>query len=100
MKTAIEYTVMGDDGQEYGPVSGKQIRQWISEARLERKTPVKPTGAPDWIFLGDLPEFRQLFLAPPVKPPKSPPRQELLVFVLLLALGAGIYFLYKHLNPH
>jgi hypothetical protein len=99
MKTAIEYTVMGDDGQEYGPVSSDQIRQWIGEHRLERKTPVKPTGAPDWIFLGEVPEFRQLFLAPPVKPHKSPARQ-LLVFALLVALGAGIYFLYKHLNPH
>lgn len=100
MKTAIEYTVMGDDGKEYGPVTADQIRQWIGEQRLEKKTPVKPTGTPDWIFLGDVPEFRQLFNTPSVTPPKAPPRRQLLVTALLVGLGAGIYFLYKHLNPH
>jgi hypothetical protein len=100
MKASSEYTVMGEDGQEYGPVTAAQIRQWIAEQRLERKTPVKTVHAHDWTFLGDVPEFRKLFLAPPIRPPQAPPRRQLVVTALLVALGAGIYFFFKHLNPH
>jgi len=62
MKT---YKVLGDDGNEYGPVSGDQIKKWISESRLELKSPVMPDDAKDWIPLEELPEFNSTF-APPV----------------------------------
>lgn len=100
MKAAIEYTVMGEDGKEYGPVSGAQIRQWIAEQRLEKKTPVKPSDAHDWIFLCEVPEFQALFAAPAYRPPTPPPRRQLVITALLVALAAGFYFLYKYLNPH
>ena len=29
------YKILGDDGQEYGPVSIEQVRQWIKENRLD-----------------------------------------------------------------
>ncbi len=58
-----QYRVLGNDGQEYGPVYDDQIRQWIAEGRLERKSPVKPPEANDWVFLESLPEFIEAFTA-------------------------------------
>lgn len=99
----LEYTVMGDDGKEYGPVSFEQIRQWIAEGRLEKKTPVKPVHAGDWIFLCDLQEFVPIFALPPLRPPPSPSRKGPLIFlVLIILVGAalGVYYYFQHHNPH
>jgi LPXTG-motif cell wall-anchored protein len=50
---------MGDDGKEYGPVDAVQIRRWIAEGRIEKKTPVKLDDARDWVFVQSLPEFKE-----------------------------------------
>ncbi|MEI9865165.1 MAG: DUF4190 domain-containing protein [Limisphaerales bacterium] len=69
------YKIIGDNGQEYGPVAGEQIRQWILQGRIERQTPVFVDGAKDWNFIGLLPEFAAYFPAvgitnpPPIAPP-------------------------------
>lgn len=100
MKQPPQYIVMGEDGKEYGPVSAGQVRQWVAEGRLDKKTPVKPTGARDWIFLGDLPEFARLFAPPPAPAPKDPPRRGLIIAALVAALAAAAYFGYRYLyNP-
>jgi hypothetical protein len=92
------YQVMGGDGKEYGPVAADQIRKWILEQRLERKTPVRPPDAKDWVFLGSLPEFTNAFEPPPA-PPKRNRRKW--VAVLLLVLAAGLIMLaWKQFNPH
>jgi len=57
------YKVLGSDGNEYDSLSAEKIRQWIRENRVELKTPVMPEGAADWVFLGDLPEFKESFAA-------------------------------------
>jgi hypothetical protein len=67
------YKIIGDDGQEYGPVTGEQIRAWITEGRIERKTPVFVDGAKDWNFVGMLPEFTNCFAAPGTPPTIAPP---------------------------
>ena len=96
MSDELTYTVMGDDGNEYGPVSAQQIRDWIRENRLERKTPVKPDNAKDWVFLHMLPEFTNTFgKIPPVKSNKSPYCKCVLILLALLALGAIAYLLLK-----
>jgi hypothetical protein len=46
------YKIIGEDGKEYGPVTGAQLRQWIAEGRVESRTPVFVTGAKDWNFVG------------------------------------------------
>ena len=73
-----DYKVMGEDGQEYGPVSDDQIRKWIAEARLERKSPVKPADSRDWVFLESLPEFADVF-QPPTMPMAKPQKQKWLL---------------------
>ncbi|HXR04107.1 MAG TPA: DUF4339 domain-containing protein [Verrucomicrobiae bacterium] len=65
------YKILGSDGNEYGPVSAEQVTKWIAENRVERKTPVKPEGAPDWVFLESVPEFATAFGLPPSVPPPS-----------------------------
>jgi hypothetical protein len=68
------YKIIGDDGQEYGPVTGEQIRVWITEGRVERRTPVFVDGAKDWTFAGLLPEFTNCFATPGTPPAIAPTR--------------------------
>lgn len=74
MTTAM-YKIIGQDGKEYGPINAAQLRQWISENRVESRTPVFTDGAKDWTFVGLLPEFAGLFpdSAPQVPPTIAPP---------------------------
>jgi len=72
------YKIVGDDGKQYGPVAAEQIRQWVAEGRVERRTPVFVDGAKDWTFVGLLPEFAGFFsggtppaIAPPVRARKT-----------------------------
>jgi hypothetical protein len=67
------YKIIGQDGKEYGPISGEQLRQWISQNRVESRTPVFADGAKDWTFVGLLPEFVNLFTAevPPAIAPQT-----------------------------
>jgi hypothetical protein len=97
MSTKDEYWVMGDDGHEYGPVSARQVREWIGENRLERKTPVKTSQTRDWVFLEMLPEFAEtLRTVVPLKPENRPARKWrwvllLLVLALILLLALKQY---------
>jgi len=67
------YKILGSDGNEYGPVAAEQVKKWIAENRVEKKTPVFPEGAPDWVFLESLPEFAAAFTPPSSHPPPTPP---------------------------
>jgi hypothetical protein len=71
------YKIIGDDGQEYGPVTGEQIRAWIAEGRVESRTPVFVDGAQDWNFVGLLPEFTNCFPASGKPPAIAPPARGL-----------------------
>jgi len=51
------YTIVGADGQNYGPVSAEQLRQWIAEGRANAQTRVLVEGSPDWKLVSELPEF-------------------------------------------
>jgi hypothetical protein len=67
------YKIIGADGKEYGPVTSEQLRQWITEGRVNAQTKSQPEGAADWQLLGDLAEFadvlRPAASAVPVPPP-------------------------------
>jgi hypothetical protein len=80
--TNAMYKIIGQDGKEYGPISSQQLRQWISEGRVESRTPVFTDGAKDWTFVGLLPEFANCFasdvppaIAPQTITPLSPARR-------------------------
>lgn len=100
MSDEPNYTVMGDDGNEYGPVAREQVAAWIREGRLERKSPVKLADARDWIFLESLPEFSVLLnkFGPAGSDKRSVPSKWLVVLLVLVAVGALVYFILKN-NP-
>lgn len=51
------YTIIGGDGQEYGPVPTDQIRAWIAGGRASLDTRAKALGSDEWKRLGDFPAF-------------------------------------------
>jgi hypothetical protein len=93
------YKILAADGNEYDSISAEKIEQWIRENRVELKTPVMPEGADDWVFLGDLPEFKDRFAArrkgPDRDSAKGGRRWPAIIIGLLLALVvAGIVVLF------
>ena len=57
------YTIIGGDGKEYGPVTETDIRQWIAEGRLNAQSSAKGEGDAEFRALGLYPEFASV-LAP------------------------------------
>lgn len=98
--TETDYIVMGEDGKEYGPVTAAEIREWVADGRLEKKSPVKPGGAKDWLFLGDLPEFARLFTPKSACLPGRRPRKALVKTFVVVAIVTGLYFLVEYLRKH
>lgn len=70
------YTLIGVDGKEYGPVNQEQIRQWISEGRLNGDSKVREQGTDTWKLLRDAPELQALLAPYSPPPPPIPPRPE------------------------
>ena len=95
MITQPEYKVMGEDGHDYGPVSAEQIRKWVLEQRLDRKSPILPPNSKDWVFLESLPEFNDLFHPSLSPPPRRSNRKWLLASVLVLITGVAVVVLKK-----
>ena len=58
------YRIVGKDGQQYGPVSAEQLRNWIAENRANAQTLVQAEGTQEWKALSAFPEF-----AADLKPP-------------------------------
>jgi hypothetical protein len=99
------YKILGSDGSEYGPVSVEKIKQWIQENRVEKKTPVKPDGAEDWVFLESVPEFAEDFAsqqksetAIPVKNRRG--RTVFYLVLLLFVTAATFIFILKKAKHH
>ncbi len=59
------YKIIGADQKEYGPVSGDQLRQWITEGRVNAQTQACAEGSEVWQPLSAFPEFAAL-LAPAI----------------------------------
>lgn len=60
------FTIIGGDGQEYGPVSLQQLRSWVAAGRANLDTHAKVAGSDEWQRLGDLPEFTEQIAPPPL----------------------------------
>jgi prepilin-type processing-associated H-X9-DG protein len=62
------YKIIGADGKEYGPITAKQLQQWVSQGRANATTRVRLETSPDWQTLGSLPEFAEALSLPPTLP--------------------------------
>jgi hypothetical protein len=69
------YKVIGADGNQYGPISLGQMRQWIAEGRVNAQTRVQEAGAADWKTAAEFPElgFTPAGGAPGAGPTSPPP---------------------------
>jgi len=63
------YKIIGADGNEYGPITAEQVRQWIAEGRLNGQSKIQLDGSGVWKQLRDMHEFSTLL--PPPPPPIS-----------------------------
>jgi len=51
------YRIIGADGNEYGPISLEQMRQWIADGRVNAQTRVQAAGVADWKTAAEFPEL-------------------------------------------
>ncbi len=63
------YTIIGGDKKEYGPVTGEDVRQWIAEGRLDAFSLARSENDTEWRPLSAFPEFASTFQARPATPP-------------------------------
>jgi len=92
------YKIIGADQKEYGPVSAEQLRQWISEGRVNGQTKIQPDGATEWKMASEIAEFSGLFpKAPPAPPspltpikplPASPANSQIAVWSLITGIAS------------
>ena len=99
------YKILGSDGHEYGQLSAEKIKKWIAEERVEKKTPVLPDGAEDWVFLSTLPEFAKAIAAQEkwgtTAAGKKRRRRVVYIVLFLLAVIAGVFiFVLKNAKHH
>jgi TM2 domain-containing membrane protein YozV len=66
------YKIIGGDGQQYGPASAAQIREWVAAGRANAQTLAQAEGAVEWKPLSTYADFADL-AAMPVPAPMPPP---------------------------
>ncbi len=59
------FKIIGGDGKEYGPITADQLKQWITEGRVNAATRVLIEGATEWKALGEIPELAAALPATP-----------------------------------
>jgi uncharacterized membrane protein len=66
------YTIIGGDGKQYGPITGDDLRKWISEGRLNAQSLAKADSDAEFRTLATFPELADVF-APQAAMPDAPP---------------------------
>jgi hypothetical protein len=61
------YTMIGSDGQQYGPVALAQIKSWIGEGRIGPETKIMRSDTQSWLAAAQYGELG-LSAAPPIPP--------------------------------
>ncbi|HEU5397499.1 MAG TPA: GYF domain-containing protein, partial [Verrucomicrobiae bacterium] len=57
------YTIIGGDGKQYGPITEADVRKWFEEGRLSGETQMKGESDAEFRSLSAFPEFGDLFQA-------------------------------------
>jgi len=70
-----EYTIIGGDKKEYGPVSVAEVGEWVRAGRANGDSQIKKVGADEWERLRDFPEFSS-YLSPTTPSPSNLPPQQ------------------------
>lgn len=59
------YFIIGGDGKEYGPVTDADVRQWVTEGRLNGNSQAKAESDAEFRALETFPEFADMFAPAP-----------------------------------
>ena len=77
------YTIIGGDKKEYGPVTPEEVRQWIAEGRLDGHSLVRSENDTEWrplsTFLEFAPALQPRSPTPPALQPIAPPLPDTIV---------------------
>ena len=63
------YTIIGGDKKEYGPVSAAEVRQWLAEGRLDGNSLMRQENDTEWRPLSTFLEFAPATAPPAQNPP-------------------------------
>jgi GYF domain 2 len=63
------YKIIGANQAEYGPVSTEQLRQWITEGRVNAQTLAQAVGETGWKPISSYPDFAGSFPSAQAAPP-------------------------------
>ena len=95
------YTLIGGDQKQYGPVTEEQLRQWILDGRLNSQSRIKMEGEAEWRPLSAFPEFASALAAEPATsstprslpsaPPPMPARTSGLAITSLVLGILGLF---------
>ena len=66
------YTIIGGDGKQYGPITEGELRKWIAEGRLSAQSLAKGESDADFRPLSTFTEIADAFAAPPPPPGIAP----------------------------
>jgi TM2 domain-containing membrane protein YozV len=92
------YKIIGGDGQQYGPATAAQIREWVAAGRANGQTLAQVEGAVEWKPLNSYPEFADLATmasAPPVLAATDLRKSKLVAGILGILVGwAGVHRFY------
>ncbi len=95
------YTLIGGDQKQYGPVTEEQLRQWILDGRLTLRSQVKAESDAEWRPLSAFPEFAAALATrsaaagtPPPLPSTVPPLPAKTSGLAITSLVLGILGLF------
>jgi len=72
LDSTMTYTLIGIDGQHYGPTTEEEVRRWIAERRLNAQSMVKGENDAAFRPLSTFPEFANALAADAAIPPGMP----------------------------
>lgn len=82
---AGSYTIIGGDGDEYGPVSIEDVARWIRTGRANERSLVRTEEAAQWQPLGQVPELARLLTG------ALPPRPGKIKAIAIMTLVGGVW---------
>jgi hypothetical protein len=81
------YFLRGQDNQEHGPLSARDVREWISTGRADRTTFARGMDEAKWRPLPDFIEFSAAFETTAAATAEPPPRTHRLLAIISLVLS-------------
>jgi TM2 domain-containing membrane protein YozV len=92
------YKIIGGDGQQYGPATAAQIKEWIAAGRANGQTLGQVEGSIEWKPLSSFPEFADVTpgsSSPPVLAATDLRKSKLVAGLLGILVGwAGVHRFY------